>query len=187
MWKGIAARRSSRRRLQQRSKRRSTTGVGGRQRRPLFEELEDRRMLATDFAQIGSALNSQLLGMQAQLTTSLNNYQSGAFSSLPFVGHSLGSATQIVTRFNSPLQSALASLGTLDSFTDSDIQNALASGPLLSFLVDRNGNGAGVDDVLVTHPGNLGGNGFAVEMRLQGARPPPAIRSNSTQASPRCP
>ena len=38
---------------------------GWSSRRPLFEELEDRRLLAVNFAQIGSALNSQLLGVLA--------------------------------------------------------------------------------------------------------------------------
>src|SRR5436190_14457430 len=160
MWKGIAGRQYSRRRSRRRSSRRSAVGIGGRQRRPLFEELEDRRMLATDFAQIGSSLNSQLQGVQTSLTASLNNYHSGAFSTLPFVGHSLGSASQIVSRFNSQLQSAIASLGTRDSFTNADIQNALASDPLLPFLADRDGiAGVGPGDVLVTHPGNLGSTG----------------------------
>src|SRR3954468_14603 len=165
MWKGITKRTATSRRRG----RRVSGGLIGYRRRPLYEELEDRRMLATDFAQIGSSLNSQLQLVQTSLTASLNNYQSGAHSTLPFVGHSLGSASQIVNRFNSGLQSALASLGSRDTFTDSDIQNALASGPLLSFLADRTGDGVGPNDVLITHPGNLGSNGFGVEMRLQGA------------------
>src|SRR2546423_14387064 len=104
MWKGIAGRSHSGRRSRRRPQRRPTAGAAGRQRKPLFEELEDRRMLATDFAQIGSSLNTQLQGVQTSLTASLNNYHSGAFSTLPFVGHSLGSASQIVSRFNSQLQ-----------------------------------------------------------------------------------
>src|SRR2546430_922802 len=102
-------------------------------RRPLFEELERRRMLATDFGQIASALNSQLLGVQTRLTSALNSYQSGVVSSIPLVGHTLGSESQFVNRFNAALSSSLSSLGTPNSFTDSDIQNALASGPLLPF------------------------------------------------------
>lgn len=46
--------------------------------RPLrLEALEDRRVLSVNFSQVGAALDTQLLGMQTQLTTTLNNYQTG--------------------------------------------------------------------------------------------------------------
>ncbi len=139
-------------------------------RRPLFEELESRRMLATDFGQIASALNGQLQLMQTAVTASLNNYHSGAFSTLPFVGHSLGNAAQIVTNspnsFNSHVTSALAALGTIANPTDSQIQNALAGVPEL------------VGNVMVSRPGNFGSEGFEVEMRLQAALTP---ASNTTK------
>jgi hypothetical protein len=104
-------------------------------------------MLAVDFGQIAGALNSQLLGVQTRLTSTLNSYQSGIVSSIPLVGHSLGTESQIVNHFNSALSTSLARLGAPDTFTDSDIQTALASDPLLPFLADHNGDGAvGPDD-----------------------------------------
>lgn len=143
-----------------------------------FERLEDRRMLSVDFAQVGVSLNTQLLGMQTQLTSTLNDYQSGAHSSLPMVGKTLGSSAQIVNRFNTELQGALTSLGTVTHPTNLQIQNALAVVP---FLVDRSGNGVGPDDVLITRPGTLGSEGFAVQMRLQAgqAASPSAVSFNS--------
>ena len=131
-----------------------------------FEELEDRRLLSVNFVNVANSLNSQLLGMQTQLTSALNNYHTGTESTIPIVGDSLGNAAQVVSRFNSQLQSALSVLGTLSNPSDSVIQNALANTP---FLVDRNGNGVGADDVLITRPGGLGSEGFAVQMRLQAA------------------
>lgn len=92
-------------------------------------------MLATDFGQIASTLNGQLQLMQSAVTASLNNYHSGAFSTLPFVGHTLGNAAQIVSNspasFNSHVTSALAALGTIANPTDSQIQDALAGIPEL--------------------------------------------------------
>src|SRR5436190_20993680 len=67
-----------------RSQRRRHRAATPPTRRPLFEELERRRMLATDFGQIAGALNGQLQTMQSAVTSSLNNYHSGAFSNLPF-------------------------------------------------------------------------------------------------------
>ena len=40
--------------------------------------------------------------------------------SIPLVGHTLGTESQIVSRFNGVLNSSLASLGAPDSFTDAD-------------------------------------------------------------------
>ena len=127
-------------------------------------------MLTTDFGQIASALNGQLQLVQSAVTASLNNYHSGAFSTLPFVGHSLGNAAQFVsnspTSFNSHVTSALAALGTIANPTDSQIQNALAGVPEL------------IGGVTITRPGNLGSEGFEVEMRLQAPLTP---ASNTTK------
>src|SRR5215471_18690231 len=92
--------RSTRQRYSSRKARRS----GLRRRGSFWEVLEQRRLLTTDFGQIASALNGQLLGVQTHLTASLNSYQSGAYSTLPYVGHALGNSAQIVTRFSSQLQ-----------------------------------------------------------------------------------
>lgn len=136
-------------------------------------------MLATDFGQIAGALNGQLQTVQTALTASLNGYHSGAFSTLPFVGHSLGNAAQIVTNspnsFNTHLTNALAGLGTINSPTDSQIQNALSG---LSELV---GN------VTVSRPGNLGSQGFEVEMRLQAAQTPASTTTKFDTGLPALP
>ena len=97
--------------------------------------------------------------MQTRLTSGLNGYQSGPLSSIPMVGGSLGTASQIVSRFNTQLNTALASLGTLSNPTDVQIQNALSGVPQL------------VGNVMVTRPNGAGSESFAVEMRLQGHRP----------------
>ncbi len=148
---------STRRRL------RKTVKLDRHSRRPLFEELEDRRLLAVNFTNLASSLDSQLTGMQTQLTSTLNNYQTGPLSSIPLVGKSLGSAAQIVSSFSTQLKSGLAGLGTLSNPTDSQIQNALAGVPLLV-------NGA--DGVIVTRPNGPASETFAVQMRLQRAATP---------------
>jgi hypothetical protein len=155
---------SARRRL------RKAVNLDRRSRRPLFEELEDRRLLAVNFVNVGNLLDSQLLAMQTRLTSGLNSYQSGITSTLPMVGSSLGTASQIVSRFNTDVKNALASLGTSFTVTDqsiSQIQDALAGLPQ---LVDRGVNGVGPEDVIVTRPGIPGSEDFAVQMRLAGAQ-----------------
>src|SRR3954467_1711391 len=104
MWQGIARGSGSRRRSQRRGKRRSAAGVAGRQRRPLFEELEDRRLLAVNFANLSNSLDSQLVSMQSRVTSGLNAYKTGTQSTIPLVGGSLGTASQVVNRFNMDLK-----------------------------------------------------------------------------------
>src|SRR4051812_17077096 len=140
-----------------------------RLRRPLFEELEDRRMLSVNFSNLANSLDSQLASMQSRVTSGLNAYKTGQQSTIPLVGSSLGTASQVVSRFNMDVKNALASLGTISNPTESQIQNALMSVPQ---LVDRGGNGVGREDVIVTFPSNFGSEGFAVEMRLGGSYAP---------------
>jgi hypothetical protein len=120
--------------------------------RPCLEPLEDRRLLtSTPFNQIATDLSNVLTdahsGVQAQLTNVLNAYNgTGANSSIPFVGDKLGTAAQIVDRFSTSLQNALAAIGNTDfsdsGALDSAIKNAL--GPALGsgglhILVGQNG------------------------------------------------
>ena len=174
----------ARRLKRQRKSSRQLPGHRCRRQGALWEVLEDRRLLTTDFGQIAAALNGQLLGVQTQLTSTLNNYRSGSDSSLPLVGHLLGNASQIVTRFSTDLRNALSGLGSINNPSDSDIQNALASVP---FLSDRNGNGVGADDVLVTHPSGFGSSGFEVDMRLQAAAPAASTTINFDTGLPALP
>src|SRR6478752_8583713 len=115
MWKGIAGRSHSRKRSQRQGKRRSAAGVAGRQRRPLFETLEDRRLLAVNFVNLSNSVDSQLAGVQSRLTSGLNNYKTGTESTIPLVGSSLGTASQVVSRFNMDVKNALAGLGTVSN------------------------------------------------------------------------
>jgi hypothetical protein len=148
--------------------------------RPQLERLEDRRLLSTTpFPQIANDLNSRLTSVQSQLTTVLDNLHTGTSSIVPFLGNKLGDVSQLVNRFNTQLHDAINNLGNVDNPADSLIQNAVAGalGPSgLGILVDRDANGAGSDDVLVTHPANLGAGGFEVEVRLQAA----AVASSAT-------
>ena len=56
------------------------------------------------------SLDGQLLGMQTRLTVWTERLPVGAFSSIPMVGSSLGTASQIVGRFNTQLKGALGNL-----------------------------------------------------------------------------
>ncbi|HEX4412580.1 MAG TPA: hypothetical protein VH107_03060, partial [Lacipirellulaceae bacterium] len=156
MWTRNPKRKATSRR--RRNGRRATGDVIGYRRRPLYEELEDRRMLAVNFVNVGNMLDSQLVDMQTRLTSGLNNYKTGTQSTIPLVGSSLGTASQIVSRFDGDVKNSLASLGSIAVTDDSisQIQNALSGVP------ER------VGDVVVTRTGSLGSEGFTVEMRLGG-------------------
>jgi hypothetical protein len=129
-------------------------------------------MLATDFANVASLLGSRLNGLQTQITSGLNAFQTGGQSSIPIIGDALGTASNILSigDFGTKLQSALSALGTLTNATDAQIQAAFTSGPFSQFLVDRNGTGLGIDDVLITRSGSLGAEGFGLQMRVSAAQ-----------------
>ena len=77
-------------------------------------------MLTTDFGQIASTLNGQLQTMQTAVMASLNNYHSGAYSTLPFVGHSLGNAAQFVNNSPNSFNSHVTGAGRLGHDRQSD-------------------------------------------------------------------
>ncbi len=130
----------------------------------------------TDFGQIANSLNTQLNGVQTQLNTVLDALKTGTTSTIPFLGKKLGDAAQIINKFETNLHTAIASLGTVTTTFDTQLQTAIinALGPSgLNILGDANHDGtvnltagsAGCD-VIITHPGTLGTTGFEVEMQL---------------------
>ncbi|HVA47067.1 MAG TPA: choice-of-anchor tandem repeat GloVer-containing protein [Pirellulales bacterium] len=147
-----------------------------------MEPLENRRLLSTTpFSTVASSLNTELAGLQTQLTSLLDAYQTGTNSSLPFLGNTLGDAAQVVSRFGPQLHDALNALGNTDYATPADldaaVQNAL--GPALGsaglkILADQTGNlssssSTDLTDVVID-PGTFGSGGFEVTMWLHVAQ-----------------
>ncbi len=143
------------------------------------EELEDRRLLAVvPFISIGQQLRGDLASVENQLTVVLNNFDTGASSTIPFVGERLGDISKAFSSFSTQIQAALTSLGSPTDPSPAILQTALfdALGPSgLNLLGDRNGNGVDSGDVVVTAAGGVLNDDFSVQMLLSGSVAAPSV------------
>ncbi len=127
-----------------------------------FERLEDRRLLTTTpYATIADNLNGQLLTLQSQLTTVLDALKTGTTAIVPFVGNQVGEAAKVINQFETTLHDAIHNLGTISDPNGTQLVNAINTA-----LAQGNSSGVVVEASAFSQPGNLGANGFELDLRL---------------------
>jgi hypothetical protein len=120
--------------------------------RPALEALEDRNLMAFNFAQLGTQVDATLDATGGNFTTALN-----AASNVPLLNNQLGNLASVaeITNYGDNLETALAAItdtGTVAQLIDK-IQVAIFNvlGPTgRNLVVDRTGDGLNEDDILVT-------------------------------------
>ena len=141
------------------------------------EQLEDRTLLSGGtLVGVANQLDSALATLQTQLTKVLDTA-----TSVPFLGPVLGDtdAAQFINTLRPKVQSALKGLDSIAGGpSNNDIQKAifaalgnntdpsLGNTGGLNLIVDQNGNGIGLDDVIVSRPAAFGASGFDVSVHL---------------------